>query len=838
LAESISLQKDSQSALAAAQAQQRSYGLAVERLKNKLAEESAARERELVAKNAQLEQWQREFRDATAAREAAERRAARVDELEQQNSALRQNNASLDTMLQQSKMGKEEFLYSVQCANERLKEKLRQSEEDKVELIKVGAQKDWTFCSVYFFFLKKKKTKELERRKRCEQDVQRSDTRREEIVRQLHVVQEELQRALRYKDDWMTEVKVRMTAEEKHSGELTALKEQLEQANAKLRNQSHDRDLAAARGQVSVLQQQVQSLEVSLREEQQRRQMSVVEFQRRNSEQAAEIARLQKIVSESSASLASFVEENRALQQRCVRAEESLKDEARKSASFQLANSQLEKELAVLKSGRSAEVHERVQELLNSSGSMALQLSSSTGKHEHLAASLREAQMQLEEVRGRVAEQEDEVREISETARAWKVRCERAEEQLCKEEEASHTLAAREREKSGALDSARQHVARLETTLQEEQPARDRLSAELAQLQAAHNQLWQKVQNEQRDRAERVAAVEEAVRVLLAAAVRDEETVSRYLQSAKNSALDEAVKATLVRVKSLEEELESVQRKQKTVVAVEQQKEQVKEVVRKGEKEQEEEEEEVVDEEDAMGPQETADFLRANLELRVGVEFERFLVVESHSQAHPFGKTLFLKVDIGRGLCLWVRVFETNGARPTVNSAQGPKPADEEMVFFDEWDLNFHQQEEEVMVVEEDDDVDDEKGQKDDDEGDVDDDDDDDEDDGGGDDGNNDNGDDDEVVNVRGSLPERIVEQNEEEEEEQEEQEEVVVSSKRSRKKKQKNSASPSPSPRQRSSKRGRVDSPAAASPLSESPSARGRKRAYESHYSLRKRDI
>ncbi len=152
LAEALSRQKDGDASVGQMQSQLRSFGLALERLKKKLAEETAARDQETASHAAQLERWKEEIDTAHASKTAAEQRVARVAELERQVAALKETNALLEATARDSQSGKEDFVYSVQCANERLKEKLRLSEESKLELINVRYKRFFGFGHFLFGF--------------------------------------------------------------------------------------------------------------------------------------------------------------------------------------------------------------------------------------------------------------------------------------------------------------------------------------------------------------------------------------------------------------------------------------------------------------------------------------------------------------------------------------------------------------------------------------------------------------------------------------------------------------------------------------------------------------
>ncbi len=695
-AAATSAQKDAETTLNQTAAQQKSFALANERLKEKLAVEQAAREKEMQSKNAQLQQWGEELKEAQAAQKAAEKRAARSEALEQQVAQLQHSNDALQAQLQESKGSRDEFLYSVQVANERLKEKLRKSEEDKVALLA-----------------------ELEQKSRLEHELERSEARRQDAVHQLQEAKQEAERAVRYKDDWMAEVKRRVLLEERGNAEAGGLRLQLEQTQERLKNLTEKSgqseqvaaiaaELTASRATVSTLQKKVQELEASMASataDAQKKQSQAAETQRKLSEALAENARLQSrlkderiALEKKEADVARFADDLQRLQKRSEKTEESLREEIRKSASFQLASAQLEKELTVFKSTHSEDLHGKVQELLNTSGSMAHQLETSSSKQEQLMRQLQEANRDIAKLKTQIAEQEQEVSEISDTARSWKARCEKAEQSLKQEEEANRALIMNERSKAEALNELQKRLATIEGQAAHDRELREQRESQLDTLQAAANVDRVRSAGAIQELQERIAAAEcrwqeagsdrvaQTWSTALEAVARDDlPTVRKCLHAAEkfSSPLDNLIRSALQNVVHVAEtgqrSAETVASPISAVVAAA-----VAKAVSPSQQHSEE-----------STPQGVANMLKRVLEDKAGQEFEQFRVVQSAPQAHPFGKTLFLKVDIGRGEAVWIRVFQTSGSPPVVNSAQGPKDLSEDMVYFDEWDFNFDEDDDE-----------------------------------------------------------------------------------------------------------------------------------------------
>lgn len=681
-AEAQMARDDALALLGEARGQATSLALANERLKEKLHAAATAHEQELSSKASTLERWQQELRQAADGRAAALQRAERAEgkiaAIESRLVQLEQSNSSMDVSLAEARSGKDDFLYSVQRANERLKEKLRLAAEDRAML-----------------------QTELAQLKSVEGALGSSRQRTDEMMQRLKASEAELQRALRYKDDWMTEVKRRVALEEKTSAEAAALRGQLEQIRAKLSSLNDStasaRDvelrLANAEGRVSELELECQRHEKTIAS----LQRTIGAEEAKREETARLVERLQRDLSGTSEELrvarerlvvlSSLGSELSRLEDRHKRLQLELDAETAKSASFERAKVQLEKELAAYKASHHGELHGRVQDLLSTSGSTpATQMETSSSKHEALNSQLAAAQEEIQLLQQQVADSELEARESAETAKAWKDRYETTQQALTALEDDMRDLLETDAERASDKDELERRLGDLREEMNaeiergREKEARIRVldsmvesaKVKTARLEADLTELRRQV-----DAVGSIEAVSEWCAVLRALGRDDTEEVRRFLSGPpREGDLDGAVRT--VASKALERP--ATQEPDPAFAAAKQD-----------------------------SPQALANNFKQILEDRAGVLFPVYKVIRVAPQAHPYGRTTFIQLDVGDGESLWLRVFETNGAPAILNCAQGPKDIREPIVYFDEWSLNFVEEVENELVEEEDEDEEEEE---------------------------------------------------------------------------------------------------------------------------------
>lgn len=402
---------------------------------------------------------------------------------------LERQTAGADAQLTEARNLKDDFVFQLQMANERLKEKLRVSEEAKVRLLsELDAHEQALNQSV-----------ELQ---------QQSD----DWQKRARALELELSKAQRYKEDWMAEVKQRVVLEERGHAATDALRTQLDQARqrcaeldaalagADQRHESASQELRARvralEGTAAKLQEEQSArrrLEVALEESKARLLSAEADahklrgqleeaqrgreglsgvLQAQLKEKEAELARLsdqlrlgsvaEERAKERERERAQLTSELDLLRRRLEECEASLKAETRTRTSYETANVQLEKEIAIYRAAQADNLQERVQDLLNTSGSMAQQLSSASERQEQLADRLREQTAEAERLRVAVARMERQVEESAETARLWKQRYEQAQATCDKEDEVNRAMIVRHHDQQEQLAQLQRTVAQLQ----------------------------------------------------------------------------------------------------------------------------------------------------------------------------------------------------------------------------------------------------------------------------------------------------------------------------------------------------------------------------------------
>lgn len=190
--------EDANATLAQSESTAAALRSANERLKEKLKQANEAREAEAQEKLTSLQQWQGEIKEAREMKGRAEQqmREAALGKraLEERVRELEASQSHLQSALGEAQKAKEDFVFSLQMANERLKEKLRVSEESRAHLAQqLEGQEQLSVRAVA---------------------LQHKLEERGERVRELEA---ELAKAHHYKEDWMNAVKQRVLAEERVS---------------------------------------------------------------------------------------------------------------------------------------------------------------------------------------------------------------------------------------------------------------------------------------------------------------------------------------------------------------------------------------------------------------------------------------------------------------------------------------------------------------------------------------------------------------------------------------------------------------------------------------------
>ena len=658
---------DAQALYVDLQRQQKSLGLANERLREKLQALQEKHQREVEGRAGSMEQWQRELREASENQAAALRRAetaeGRVMALEARMGDLEQLNRSLDVSMSDARSDKEEFLYSIQKANERLKEKLRLTLEDRAAI-----------------------AAELKHFESLQSTLEKTRINSDQLNRRIQSLESELERAARYKEDWMSEVKKRASIEDRGHTEAITLRAQLDQLRLQLSelNSSnvslHENQirLANAESRVQELDAHVKRLERSLVDAEHRNGSLETELNQSRGESARlgtemdKVAEALRTARSQLVSLSNVGSELSRLESRYATLEKKLRTENSRCSSYERANVQLEKELAAYRVSSSSGMQERVQELLNASGSMAEQLDSASSTREALTVQLQAARSEIVSLRAEAGTLELEAKESAETAKAWKLRFEKSKAAMEKSEDELRSMANIAADESAQKEAIQNRLVALEKERGSEAEQLRKFQARVAALEASLELASAKVTEMQAELSRATDAFADTgadvsfgawCAALKSAQEGNKEAVKRYLNSPRQAGeLDYLIRAVLQKTLELEEAPKPAAPSSSSAVV------------------------------GGDSPQVIANNLKLMLEDRAGVLFSVFKVVHVAPQAHPYGRTLFIKIDVGEGEAVWIRVFETNGAPPICNCAQGPKNIREDMIFFDEWELTFSEQ--------------------------------------------------------------------------------------------------------------------------------------------------